>query len=424
MKKLGTVLAGLLLASVMMLGLVACTEANVAVASISVASKPTKTEYWEGETLDTTGLTVKVKYEEGKKEDETITEGFTVDKTSPLTAKDTKVTVTYQEKTATFNITVKVDTMTFELQKLPDKLDYSTDKTVDLTGIKAVVISAKDGAKDVAASELKGTLNDDILTVSYGEYSAAFTVKTGVRQNMPIGSQEWYGTTNEPNLFGTWDVKDEGKTAPTVDTEKNTVTFTYDTWSRLPVFCVKYPKNNGTIYEPGNNIGAEVNDHVDGQVFGYTLNVNTTGSFRMGFLLANSAVYALTDSNAMGLMLHFDGNKLTLATNEGGGTSVILAESTTSFANNKDNRIDFTFERVANKVTFKIWVNDVRVYFNDVNIAAHSTAELQEGNFTFMAGRYKNEESDKTSTGYKNWGNRLGIYADEGTTVVLSDCKA
>lgn len=126
----------------------------------------------------------------------------------------------------------------------------------------------------------------------------------------------------------------------------------------------------------------------------------------------------------MGLMLHFDGNKLTLATNEGGGTSVILAESTTSFANNKDNRIDFTFERVANKVTFKIWVNDVRVYFNDVNIAAHSTAELQEGNFTFMAGRYKNEESDKTSTGYKNWGNRLGIYADEGTTVVLSDCKA
>lgn len=82
MKKLGTVLAGLLLASVMMLGLVACTEANVAVASISVASKPTKTEYWEGETLDTTGLTVKVKYEEGKKEDETITEGFTVDKTS------------------------------------------------------------------------------------------------------------------------------------------------------------------------------------------------------------------------------------------------------------------------------------------------------------------------------------------------------
>lgn len=424
MKKLGAVLAGLMLASVMMLGLVACTEANVAVASISVASKPTKTEYWEGETLDTTGLTVKVKYEEGKKEDETISEGFTVDKTQPLTAKDTKVTVTYQEKKATFNITVKVDTMTFALQKLPTKLDYSTDKTVDLTGIKAVVTSAKDGSKDVAASELKGTLNDDILTVSYGEYSAAFTVKTGVRQNMPIGSQEWYGTTNEPNLLGTWDVKDEGKTAPTVDTEKSTVTFTYDTWSRLPIFCVKYPKNDGTIYEPGNNIGAEVNDHVDGQVFGYTLNVNTTGSFRMGFLLANSAVYALTDANAMGLMLHFDGNKLTLATNEGGGTSVILAESTTSFENNKDNRIDFTFERAANKVTFKIWVNDVRVYFNDVNISAHSTAELQDGNFTFMAGRYKNEESDKTNTGYKNWGNRLGIYADEGTTVVLSDCKA
>lgn len=423
MKKFSTMFVGLLLATVMMLGLVACTEPEVAIASISVSSKPAKTTYWVGESLDTTGLTITVKYEEGKKEDEKITEGFTVDKTDPLTVKDTKVTVTYQEKKATFNITVKEDTKTFALQTLPNKLDYTKDKTVDLTGIKAIVTSEKSGVSEVAVSDLKGTLKDDVVTVTYGEYFAAFTVQTGVRENMPIGSQEWYGETNEANLFGTWDLKDEGKSLPTVDAENKTVTFTHDTWSRLPIFCVKYPKNNGEIYQLGNNIGAEVNDHVDGQVFGYTLSAKTTGGFRMGFLLANSALYELTDTNAMGLMLHFEGNKLTLATNEGGGTSVVLAEAQTTFENNKENRIDFTFERNANLVTFKVWVNNIRVYFNDVNVSAHATAAIDNGNFTFMAGRYKNEESDKTNTGYKNWGNRFGIYADEGTTVVLSDCK-
>jgi len=424
MKRIGKIFVGLLLSSIMLIGLAACGEKIVAIASISISSRPAKVEYWEGELLDTTGLAITVRYEEGKKEDEKITEGFTVDKTEPLTAKDTKVTVTYQEKQATFNIKVKVDTKTFAIRALPTKLDYSTNKTVDLSGIKAVVISEKDGEKEVAASELSGTLTDDVLTVKYGDYTDAFTVQTGARPNQPIGSQDWYGTTNAPNLFGTWDLKDEGKTLPTVDTTKKTVTFTHENWSRLPIFCVKYPKNDGTVYEPGNNIGAEVNDHVDGKEFGYTLNVNANGGFRMGFLLANSAVYQLQDTFAMGIMLHFNGNKLTLASNAGGGTENVLAEAVTTFANNKDNRIDFSFERNAHLVTFKVWVNNIRVYFHDVNVAAHDTAVLQDGNFNFMAGRYKNEESDKTETGYRNYGNRLGIYAEEGTTVVLSDCKA
>lgn len=423
MKKLSKIFVGVFVATVMMLGLVACGETNVAIKSISIASKPTKIEYWEGETLDTTGLTITVKYEDEKKEDEKITEGFTVDKTSPLKASDTKVTVTYQEKTTSFNITVKVDTQTFAVKSFPTKLDYTSDKTVDLTGMQAVLVSAKEGEKAIPVSELQGTLTDDVVTVKYGDYSTSYTVKTGVRENMPIGSQEWYGTTNEPNLFGTWDVQDEGKTLPTVDATNKTVTFTDANWSRLPIFCVKYPKNNGQIYEPGNNIGAEVNDHVDGEVFGYTLNAKATGGFRLGFLMAASAKYELTDANAMGIMLHFEGNKLTLASNAGGGTSNVIAETTTTFENNQDNRIDFTFERNKHVVTFKVWVNNVRVYWTDVNVSAHATAELKDGNFTFKAGRYENEESDKKDTGFKNYGNRLGVYADAGATVVLSDCK-
>lgn len=427
MKKLSKALLGVLLVCALAIGFVACgggTDTSEAVIdSVSVSKKPTKVEYWVGDTFDPTGMELTVKYKDNKKDPEKITEGFTVDKTAPLTVADKQVKVTYKEKTATLNITVKEDSMAFVLKALPAKLDYTSDKKVDLNGIKASVVSAKDGEKEVAESDLTATLDGDVVTVKYGDMSAFYTVKTQDIAVANIGSQTWYGTTNEANLFGKWDLKDADATLPTVDADKGTVTFTDKTWARLPVFCVKYPKNDGTVYEQGNNIGAEVNDHVDNQTFNYSLQVNATGSFRMGFLLANSALQDLTEVNSMGIMLHFDGTKMTLATTEGGGTQSVLAQTITNFENNKDNRIDFSFMRKEHKVTFIVYVNGIRAYWSDVNVSAHANAALEEGNFTFKAGRYNNEESDKTETGFKNYGNRLGIYAETGTTVVLSDVK-
>ena len=76
----------------------------VTVSSIAIQSKPTKTVYTVGEKFDASGLKIEVTMSDGTTK--TVTNGFTV--SSPdMTAAGTKtVTVTYQGKTTSFNITV------------------------------------------------------------------------------------------------------------------------------------------------------------------------------------------------------------------------------------------------------------------------------------------------------------------------------
>jgi len=71
--------------------------------SIAVTTQPTKTEYLVGEYFDRSGMVVTANYSDGT--DEPVI-SYTVDKTAPLTLADTVVTVAYQQKTATVNITV------------------------------------------------------------------------------------------------------------------------------------------------------------------------------------------------------------------------------------------------------------------------------------------------------------------------------
>lgn len=74
------------------------------VESVSVKTLPGKTEYNQGETLDTAGLVVTVTYSDGTETD--ITEGFTVAGFEPQTVGKQTVTVTYEGFPATFDVTV------------------------------------------------------------------------------------------------------------------------------------------------------------------------------------------------------------------------------------------------------------------------------------------------------------------------------
>jgi len=74
-----------------------------ALESISITSMPTKTEYVEGEFFDRTGMVVTATYSDSTTSN-VVT--YTVDKTAALQLTDTMVTVTYQKKTATLNITI------------------------------------------------------------------------------------------------------------------------------------------------------------------------------------------------------------------------------------------------------------------------------------------------------------------------------
>ena len=74
------------------------------VSSISVSKNPKKTTYAQGEKLDTTGLTIKVKYADGKTAK--ITEGFQVTGFKTTKLGKQKLKVTYEGKTAYFYVKV------------------------------------------------------------------------------------------------------------------------------------------------------------------------------------------------------------------------------------------------------------------------------------------------------------------------------
>lgn len=76
----------------------------VTVSSISIATKPTKTEYYVGDTFNSSGLSIKATMSDGTTQ--TITSGFTVSSPNMSTAGTKNVTVTYSGKTASFTINV------------------------------------------------------------------------------------------------------------------------------------------------------------------------------------------------------------------------------------------------------------------------------------------------------------------------------
>ena len=106
--------------------------------SISVTTPPTKTSYFVGDTIDTTGMVV------------TATAGLlsgnvasecTVSPQTFNTAGTQAVTVSYGGKTDTFNVTVIAEAISITTQ--PTKRAYIVGDTLDLTGI--VVTSNKSG---------------------------------------------------------------------------------------------------------------------------------------------------------------------------------------------------------------------------------------------------------------------------------------
>lgn len=72
--------------------------------SIAIKTEPTKTEYYVGDTLDTTGMVLTVTYDNATTED--VENGYTVSPSELSTAGTQTVTVTYEEKTTTFQVTV------------------------------------------------------------------------------------------------------------------------------------------------------------------------------------------------------------------------------------------------------------------------------------------------------------------------------
>lgn len=103
--------------------------------SISVKTTPEYTSYYVGETLNTRGLTLTTKYNNG--ETKIVSSGFTCSPLKLSVAGTQEITVTYEDKITTFNVTVNPD-MYVETEK---GLEAIEEANVNYPSIKNVGIS-------------------------------------------------------------------------------------------------------------------------------------------------------------------------------------------------------------------------------------------------------------------------------------------
>ena len=154
---------------------------------IKIVSGPTKTDYDWGEDLDLTGLAVKALYEDDSELPVDISElGISGYNPKPVIAGGQIVTVTYEEKTATFTVTVNGAKLTgIEIVSGPAKTDYDWGEDLDLTGLVVNALYEDDSelSLDVSGVNISGynpkKAGSQIVTVTYEEKTATFTVTVG-----------------------------------------------------------------------------------------------------------------------------------------------------------------------------------------------------------------------------------------------------
>lgn len=120
------------------------------VSGISVRSKPTKTSYYVGDTIETKGLTLNASYTDGTTK--TVSSGFTCSPTKLLSARTRIITVKYGGKTTSFNVTVKkVEVSSISVKNKPTKTSYFVDETLNTSGL-ALTVKYSNGKTETVSS--------------------------------------------------------------------------------------------------------------------------------------------------------------------------------------------------------------------------------------------------------------------------------
>ena len=148
--------------------LYAVWEKNPAtLSSIAIENMPTKTTYQIGDTLDTSGLKLKLTYSDSTTE--SITTGFTTSGFSSATAGTKTVTVSYGGKTTSFNVTVESVVIDENAPQITaDNKSATAGQTIQITislknnpGIAGLAVSLK---YDESVLTLKDTENGGLFS--------------------------------------------------------------------------------------------------------------------------------------------------------------------------------------------------------------------------------------------------------------------
>lgn len=151
------------------------------VQSISVERAPDKTAYEYGDSLVTAGLKLKVTYAAGAPA--FVEDGFTVDKTEPLTDADTQVIVTYGGQTTSFAITVSAPPaqglQAIELTDAPTSffyIDEGTQTVAEAVAASGMTVTAKYADKaDATVSDWTVQDGQRVLDATVTSYVVSYT---------------------------------------------------------------------------------------------------------------------------------------------------------------------------------------------------------------------------------------------------------
>jgi len=150
------------------------------IVSIAVKTNPTKTSYYSGDTLDTTGLTLEVKYNDGSVK--TVSSGYVCSHTLLTSVSTQKITVTYGGKSTSFNVSVtekkliKIGAATH-----PKKLSYNVGEALDTAGLNIVGVYNDGSQENINSGYTCSPIKFDkagiqTVTITYQGLTTNFTV--------------------------------------------------------------------------------------------------------------------------------------------------------------------------------------------------------------------------------------------------------
>ncbi len=177
------------------------------VESIALKGEP-KTNYYKNDVIDLTGLTLEVSCKGLEKETIPVTKEMCSYDFSA--AGEKTVTVTYEGKTVTFNVTVaevRLTDIRIETEPTKKEYDFGIENELDATGlvVYAVYSDGTEELVDISSLAFEGfdsrTFGKQTITVRYGELSKTFGIEVVNKSKNKYLSIE-YGT-------GAWSYENE-----------------------------------------------------------------------------------------------------------------------------------------------------------------------------------------------------------------------
>lgn len=155
----------------------------VAMTSLQIVKTPDKTTYWQGETLDTTGLLVQKVMNNGTTEEISLgNSALTINYDFSAVGTQT-VTISYNEFNAAFDCTVKaVEVIGIDIIQEPYKTTYVEGATLNTDGLKVQTVLSNGDVSTITGDNSTlsyiydfSTEGVKTVTVKYGNYTDSFT---------------------------------------------------------------------------------------------------------------------------------------------------------------------------------------------------------------------------------------------------------